>query len=78
MIDVKREKELDERRKNEKLILSADHPVRKLLFRMRERHGTRIFPSPLFADIEQVRILVWIDISVLIIVELAVVCKAYL
>ncbi|VDM44296.1 unnamed protein product [Toxocara canis] len=53
VIDVKREKELDERRKNEKLTLSADHPVRKLLFRMRERHGTRIFPSPLFADIER-------------------------
>uniref|UniRef100_A0A915C2F1 Uncharacterized protein n=1 Tax=Parascaris univalens TaxID=6257 RepID=A0A915C2F1_PARUN len=53
VIDVKREKELDERRKNEKLTLSADHPVRKLLFRMRERHGTRIFPSLLFADIEQ-------------------------
>ncbi|KAK5971753.1 Cyclic nucleotide-binding domain-containing protein, partial [Trichostrongylus colubriformis] len=53
VVDVKREKELDARRKNEKLTLPPDHPVRKLLFRMRERHGPRIFPSPLFADIEK-------------------------
>ncbi|VDM83079.1 unnamed protein product [Strongylus vulgaris] len=53
VVDVKREKELDARRKNEKLILPPDHPVRKLLFRMRERHGPRIFPSPMFADIEK-------------------------
>lgn len=54
VVDVKREKELDARRKNEKLTLPPDHPVRKLLFRMRERHGPRIFPSPMFADIEKV------------------------
>ncbi|ETN69680.1 cyclic nucleotide-binding domain protein [Necator americanus] len=53
VVDVKREKELDARRKNEKLTLPPDHPVRKLLFRMRERHGPRIFPSPMFADIEK-------------------------
>ncbi|VDK19697.1 unnamed protein product [Anisakis simplex] len=53
VVDVKREKELDERRKNEKLVLSADHPVRKLLLRMRERHGTRIFPSPILGDHER-------------------------
>ncbi|VDN41357.1 unnamed protein product [Gongylonema pulchrum] len=53
VVDVKREKELDERRKNEKLTVPAEHPVRKLLFRMRERHGTRIFPSQIFADIEK-------------------------
>uniref|UniRef100_A0A1I7XM98 PAC domain-containing protein n=1 Tax=Heterorhabditis bacteriophora TaxID=37862 RepID=A0A1I7XM98_HETBA len=58
VVDVKREKELDARRKNEKLTLPPDHPVRKLLFRMRERHGPRIFPSPMFADIEKV----WINI----------------
>ncbi|VDN53988.1 unnamed protein product [Dracunculus medinensis] len=51
--DVKKEKELDERRKNEKLILSPDHPVRKLLLRMRERHCSRIFPTTLIVDIEQ-------------------------
>ncbi|CAI5453392.1 unnamed protein product [Caenorhabditis angaria] len=51
--DVKREKELDAKRKNEKLTLPTDHPIRKLLFRMRERHGPRIFPSPMFADIEK-------------------------
>jgi len=38
---------------NENLALPSDHPVRKLLFRMRERHESRIFPSPLFADIER-------------------------
>lgn len=53
VVDVKREKELDEKRKNEKLTVPAEHPVRKLLFRMRERHGTRIFPSQIFADIEK-------------------------
>lgn len=51
---MKKEKELDERRKNEKLILSPDHPVRKLLLRMRERHCSRIFPTTLIVDIEQV------------------------
>lgn len=50
---MKREKELDAKRKNEKLTLPNDHPIRKLLFRMRERHGPRIFPSPMFADIEK-------------------------
>ncbi|PAV61500.1 hypothetical protein WR25_11331 isoform C [Diploscapter pachys] len=54
VVDVKREKELDARRKNEKITLPQEHPVRKLLFRMRERHGPRIFPSPMFADIEKV------------------------
>ncbi|VDN08243.1 unnamed protein product [Thelazia callipaeda] len=54
VVDVKREKELNERRKNEKLTVPAEHPVRKLLFRMRERHGTRIFPSQIFADLKQV------------------------
>ncbi|PAV61446.1 hypothetical protein WR25_01783 isoform A [Diploscapter pachys] len=53
VVDVKREKELDARRKNEKITLPQEHPVRKLLFRMRERHGPRIFPSPMFADIEK-------------------------
>ncbi|CAI4222992.1 unnamed protein product [Auanema sp. JU1783] len=53
VVDVKREKELAAKRKNEKLELAPDHPVRKLLFRMRERHGPRIFPSPMFADIEK-------------------------
>ncbi|KAM3717132.1 Potassium voltage-gated channel protein eag [Dirofilaria immitis] len=53
VVDVKREKELDERRKNEKLTVPAEHPVRKLLFRMRERHNTRILPSQIFADLEQ-------------------------
>ncbi|EJW77539.1 hypothetical protein WUBG_11551, partial [Wuchereria bancrofti] len=52
VVDVKREKELDERRKNEKLTVPAEHPIRKLLFRMRERHGTRILPSQVFADLE--------------------------
>ncbi len=51
---MKREMELDAKRTNEHITLSADHPVRKLLFRMRERHCSRIFPSPLFADIERV------------------------
>ncbi|KJH45596.1 cyclic nucleotide-binding domain protein [Dictyocaulus viviparus] len=55
VVDVKRENELNARRKNEKLTLPPDHPVRKLLFRMRERHGPRIFPSPMFADIERVK-----------------------
>lgn len=41
-MDVKREKELDERRKNEKIEISKDHPVRKLLLRMKERHSMRI------------------------------------
>lgn len=54
VVDVKREKELDARRKNEKLTLPMDHPVRKLLFRMRERHGSRIYPTTMFADIEKV------------------------
>ncbi|KAE9415870.1 hypothetical protein Angca_006949 [Angiostrongylus cantonensis] len=53
VVDVKRENELNARRKNEKITLPPDHPVRKLLFRMRERHGPRIFPSPMFADIEK-------------------------
>ncbi|EJD75039.1 egg laying defective protein 2 [Loa loa] len=53
VVDVKREKELDERRKNEKLTVSAEHSVRKLLFRMRERHGARILPSQVFADLER-------------------------
>ncbi|KAL3985490.1 Ion transport family protein [Acanthocheilonema viteae] len=53
VVDVKREKELDERRKNEKLTIPAEHPVRKLLFRMRERHSIRILPSQVFADLEQ-------------------------
>lgn len=42
MLDVKRERELDERRKNEKIEISEDHPVRKLLLRMKERHSMRI------------------------------------
>ncbi|CAG9534254.1 unnamed protein product [Cercopithifilaria johnstoni] len=52
VVDVKREKELDERLKNEKLTVPAEHPVRKLLFRMRERYVTRILPSKIFADLE--------------------------
>ncbi|VDO24329.1 unnamed protein product [Onchocerca flexuosa] len=54
VVDVKRERELDERRKNEKLTVPAEHPVRKLLFRMRERHGRRLLPSQIFADLERV------------------------
>lgn len=63
MVDVKREKELDEKRKNEKLTVPAEHPVRKLLFRMRERHGTRIFPSQIFADIEKVHQFICLRLS---------------
>ena len=54
-MDVKREKELDERRKNEKLEISDDHPIRKLLSRMRERHGCRILPITMGNDIEKGR-----------------------
>ncbi|CAJ0581870.1 unnamed protein product, partial [Mesorhabditis spiculigera] len=53
VVDVKREKELDARRKNEKLTLDPEHPVRKLLYRMRERHGPRIQPTTIFNDIEK-------------------------
>ncbi|GMS80307.1 hypothetical protein PENTCL1PPCAC_2482 [Pristionchus entomophagus] len=53
VVDVKREQELDAKRKNENFTLATDHPVRKLLYRMRERHGPRIFPSSMFADIEK-------------------------
>ncbi|KAI6225500.1 PAS fold and Ion transport and Cyclic nucleotide-binding domain containing protein [Aphelenchoides fujianensis] len=53
VVDVKREKELDERRKNEKLDISNDHPIRKLLMRMRERHGTRLVNPPVGTDIER-------------------------
>ncbi|KAF7635807.1 hypothetical protein Mgra_00004719 [Meloidogyne graminicola] len=42
VIDVKREQELEERRKVEKLEISIDHPIRKLLQRMQERHAIRI------------------------------------
>lgn len=42
VLDVKREKELNERRKNEKIEIRNDHPVRKLLLRMKERHSMRI------------------------------------
>ncbi|KAI1701462.1 cyclic nucleotide-binding domain-containing protein [Ditylenchus destructor] len=42
VLDVKRELELDERRKNEKLEIGEDHPVRKLLQRMQERHALRL------------------------------------
>ncbi|KAI6237630.1 PAS fold and Ion transport and Cyclic nucleotide-binding domain containing protein [Aphelenchoides besseyi] len=52
VVDVKREKELDERRKNEKLDISEDHPIRKLLMRMRERHTNRLNQPP-GADIER-------------------------
>ena len=54
-MDVKREKELDERRKNEKLEISDDHPIRKLLARMRERHGCRILPITIGNDLEKGR-----------------------
>lgn len=47
MLDVKRERELDERRKNEKLEIPDEHPVRKLLMRMYERHAARIAYSRL-------------------------------
>lgn len=53
-MDVKREKELDERRKNEKLEINDDHPIRKLLARMRERHGSRILPIIMGNDLEKV------------------------
>lgn len=33
---------MDERRKNEKLEIGEDHPVRKLLQRMQERHALRL------------------------------------
>lgn len=52
VVDVKREKELDERRKNEKLDIPEDHPIRKLLKRMRERHGNRLTTTN--ADLERV------------------------
>uniref|UniRef100_A0AC34Q6R5 Cyclic nucleotide-binding domain-containing protein n=1 Tax=Panagrolaimus sp. JU765 TaxID=591449 RepID=A0AC34Q6R5_9BILA len=55
VMDVKREKELDERRKNEKLEISDDHPIRKLLARMRERHGSRIMPMMIGNDLEKGR-----------------------
>uniref|UniRef100_A0A914H3V1 Potassium voltage-gated channel protein eag n=1 Tax=Globodera rostochiensis TaxID=31243 RepID=A0A914H3V1_GLORO len=42
VLDVKRELELDERRKNEKLEIPGDHPIRKLLQRMHERHAVRL------------------------------------
>lgn len=42
VLDVKREQELEERRKIEKLEIAADHPIRKLLQRMQERHAARI------------------------------------
>ncbi|KAL3091738.1 hypothetical protein niasHT_024320 [Heterodera trifolii] len=42
VLDVKRELELDERRKNEKLEIPSDHPIRKLLQRMHERHAVRL------------------------------------
>uniref|UniRef100_A0A1I8BEB9 Potassium voltage-gated channel protein eag n=1 Tax=Meloidogyne hapla TaxID=6305 RepID=A0A1I8BEB9_MELHA len=43
VLDVKREQELEERRKIEKLEIATDHPIRKLLQRMQERHaGARI------------------------------------
>lgn len=41
VLDVKRELELDERRKNEKLEIPSDHPIRKLLQRMHERHARK-------------------------------------
>ncbi|CEF62317.1 Potassium voltage-gated channel subfamily H member 5 [Strongyloides ratti] len=44
MADVQREKELDERRKHEKLTFPEDHPVRKLLQRMREKHASKVLP----------------------------------
>ncbi|KAK0411630.1 hypothetical protein QR680_005757 [Steinernema hermaphroditum] len=44
VVDVKREEELDAKRKNEKFTISDDHPVRKLLMRMRERHEGRLLP----------------------------------
>ncbi|CAK5046499.1 unnamed protein product [Meloidogyne enterolobii] len=42
VLDVKREQELEERRKIEKLEIATDHPIRKLLQRMQERHAARI------------------------------------
>uniref|UniRef100_A0A914VCK9 Uncharacterized protein n=1 Tax=Plectus sambesii TaxID=2011161 RepID=A0A914VCK9_9BILA len=54
LADVKREKELEAKRKNEKLVLGADHPVRKLLARIRERHLAKVHPLvPLFPDVER-------------------------
>ncbi|KAI6190385.1 PAS fold and Ion transport and Cyclic nucleotide-binding domain containing protein [Aphelenchoides bicaudatus] len=53
VVDVKREKELDERRKNEKLDIAEDHPIRKLLMRMRERHGSRLVTTNIGTDIER-------------------------
>lgn len=40
--DVKREKEMEERRKNEQMVISEDHPVRKLLQRIRDRYYRRL------------------------------------
>jgi hypothetical protein len=53
VVDVRREKELDERRKNEKLDISEDHPIRKLLMRMRERHGSRLATTAAGTDLER-------------------------
>lgn len=43
-MDVKREKELEAKRKHEKLVIAQDHPVRKLLARIRDRHN-KVAPS---------------------------------
>ncbi|CAD5232713.1 unnamed protein product [Bursaphelenchus xylophilus] len=53
VVDVKREKELDERRKNEKLDIPDDHPVRKLLLRMRERHAVHRMGNHSSLDVEK-------------------------
>ena len=42
VLDVKRELELEERRKIEKLEIPQDHPIRKLLQRMPERHAGKM------------------------------------
>lgn len=46
IVDVRREKELEAKRKHEKMIIGEDHPVRKLLARIRERHH-RVSPQSL-------------------------------
>ena len=39
MADVRREKELEERRKTDNAVIGNDHPVRKLLARIRDKHN---------------------------------------
>ena len=51
LIDIKREKELEAKRKNEKIRIGPEHPVRKLLERIRDRHAQSI-ASPMFDAVD--------------------------